>query len=68
MYLFSLTQEKIDELEEKLKNKEEELAKIQATTEIDQWKIELEEFVNQYKSWTTIEHEVSTKLKIKKKL
>jgi DNA gyrase/topoisomerase IV subunit B len=51
MYLFSLTQDRIDELEDKLRKKEEELAKVVATTVFEQWKLELDEFLTQYKAW-----------------
>ena len=49
--LFNLTQEKIDELNAKFNAKERELQKIQATTEIQQWIIELDEFVEAYNEW-----------------
>ena len=51
MALFSLTEEKIDELNNRYKNKENELKKIESTTEIDQWKFELNEFRNEYIKW-----------------
>ena len=49
--LFHLTEEKINELNEKYKNKEEELKDIIKTSEIDIWKKELEEFVIEYKKF-----------------
>ena len=49
--LFSLTQEKIDELKKKLEDKEEELANVQDTNEIIMWKSELNEFKDVYKKW-----------------
>ena len=49
--LFSLTKEKIDELNEKLKNKEEELENVKSKTELEMWKIELNEFKDVYKKW-----------------
>jgi len=51
MPLFNLTEEKINELIEKYNNKEQELIKIQTTSEIDQWTYELDEFVDKYKLW-----------------
>ena len=48
MYLFSLTQDRIDELENRLKNKESELQKVIDTTIIDQWKLELDELLEKY--------------------
>jgi DNA topoisomerase-2 len=51
MSLFSLTEEKIDELNNRYKNKEEELKIVQSTSEIDQWKSELNEFKNEYIKW-----------------
>ena len=50
--LFNLTEEKITELNDKYNTKDEELAKVKATSEIDQWEYELDEFVNAYKKWT----------------
>jgi DNA topoisomerase-2 len=41
MPIYSLSKEKIDELQKKIDNLEDELAKIEATTEIQQWKVEL---------------------------
>lgn len=49
MYLFSLTEEKTEELQNKFNNKEEELAVVKATTEIEMWKKDLEEFTTRYK-------------------
>ena len=51
MSLFSLTEEKIDELNNRYKNKEEELKRVQSTSEIDQWMSELNEFKNEYIKW-----------------
>lgn len=51
MSLFSLTKEKIDELNEKLKNKEEELALVKSTSELEMWKKELNEFKSAYSTW-----------------
>ena len=61
MPLFNLTQDKIDELNEKLKNKEEELGKIQSTTEIEQWKYELNELETKYKEWCIIHSNLDNK-------
>tara|TARA_B110000208_G_C11789740_1_gene437003 strand:- start:65 stop:3499 length:3435 start_codon:yes stop_codon:yes gene_type:complete len=49
--LFSLTLEKIDELNEKFLNKEEELNNVKAISEIDMWKSELSEFLERYLHW-----------------
>jgi DNA topoisomerase-2 len=51
MPLFNLTYEKIEELNEKVRNKEEELLKVQSTSETDQWKMELDEFEREYSKW-----------------
>lgn len=51
MPLFNLTYEKIEELNEKVKNKEQELMKVQSTSETDQWKMELDEFEVEYGKW-----------------
>ena len=72
MQLFSLTEEKINELNEKLKNKEEELAYVRSKSEIDMWNIELKEFLKAYKKWKEItqrpydEEVVTTLNKIRK--
>ena len=49
--LFSLTKEKIDELKEKLINKEEELENVKVTTEKEMWRSELKEFLKEYNKW-----------------
>jgi DNA topoisomerase-2 len=41
MPIYSLSKEKIDELQKKIDNLEDEFAKIEGTTEIQQWKVEL---------------------------
>ena len=64
--LFNLTQEKIEELNEKFNNKEQELNKILIITEIEQWSIELDEFVDEYKKWA-IKHTNQDKKIVKKK-
>ena len=51
MKLFNLTEEKIAELVEKYNNKEQELRKVESTSETEQWIIELDEFVEAYKVW-----------------
>jgi DNA topoisomerase-2 len=66
--LFNLTQEKIDELNEKYNSKAEELFKIQSTTEITQWTIELDEFLNAYNEWIIKHSNLDNKPSIKKKL
>jgi len=65
--LFNLTQEKIDELNAKFNAKELELKKIQSTTEIQQWIIELDEFVSAYMQWI-IKHSNLDKKPLKKKI
>ena len=52
MPLFSLTDEKINELQSKLDDKQKELVKVESTTEKDQWKLELNEFLTTYKIWS----------------
>jgi DNA topoisomerase-2 len=59
MPLFSLTEEKIAELQEKLDNKEQELATVEGTSEIDQWKEELNQVLEIYESWAQAKQEVS---------
>ena len=49
--LFHLTLEKIEELNDRLKEKEEELAYVKKTTPIEFWKKELKEFEDIYKQW-----------------
>lgn len=56
--LFSLTQEKIDELQDKLNTKIQELAKVETTSCIDQWRIELNEFLVKYDEWINYKPEV----------
>jgi DNA gyrase/topoisomerase IV subunit B len=51
MPLFSLTDEKIKELEDKCKNKEEELINIEGTSEEDIWIKELNELRSEYLIW-----------------
>lgn len=48
MPLFSLTEEKIAELQEKLDSKQEELATVEGTSETDQWRSELDEVLEIY--------------------
>lgn len=48
MPLYSLTYEKIEELKNKVNNKEEELESLLAITEKDMWKTELDELVVKY--------------------
>ena len=52
MPLFSLTDEKINELQSKLDEKQQELVKVESTSEKDQWKLELNEFLTTYKIWS----------------
>jgi hypothetical protein len=49
-----LTQEKIDELNERYNRAEEELRLIQERSEVEQWTIELDEFVKNYNEWLSI--------------
>jgi DNA topoisomerase-2 len=58
MGLFSLTEEKIQELQTKLDEKQKELAIIETTTEKEQWKIELTEFLEQYEKWSQAKSEM----------
>ena len=67
--LFSLTQEKIDELQDKLNAKIEELNKVETTSCIDQWRLELEEFLVKYEEWINFKPEVILpKTKVTKKV
>ena len=66
--LFNLTLEKIDELNEKFNSKEQELHHIQITTEIEQWTIELDEFLNAYNEWIIKHSNLDKKPIVKKKL
>ena len=63
MALFSLTEEKIMELQEKLDNKLKELEKIQSISEKDQWKLELNEFLEIYNKWSEVKQQVLTEKK-----
>jgi len=58
MPLFSLTEERIAELQTKLDEKEEELATVEGTSETDQWRTELNEVLEVYKSWSQTKQEV----------
>jgi DNA topoisomerase-2 len=49
--LFNLTEEKIEELNNKLKEKEKELEYVKVTTPIQMWKIELKELLKEYNTW-----------------
>jgi DNA topoisomerase-2 len=66
--LFNLTLEKINELNEKFNTKEQELHHIKITTEIEQWSIELDEFLNAYNEWIIKHSNLDKKPIIKKKL
>jgi DNA topoisomerase-2 len=66
MYLFSLTEEKIEELKKKIDNKEEELKTVKSTTEIEMWKRELDELVLKYEE--QLKQETPTVKKSKKKV
>jgi DNA topoisomerase-2 len=56
--LFSLTEEKVLELQEKLDNKQQELEKIKITSEEEQWNHELKELEIKYKEFITIPEQV----------
>jgi hypothetical protein len=56
--LFSLTEEKIAELQAKLDDKQTELVKVESTSEKDQWKMELNEFLEIYKEWSEAKPEI----------
>ena len=49
--LFNLTEEKINELYHKYNVKIEELKKVTMSIEVDEWALELDEFVIAYKQW-----------------
>jgi DNA topoisomerase-2 len=51
MGLFSLTLEKIEELNEEYNNKKKEFDDYNSTTEVKLWERELEDFVTYYKQW-----------------
>ena len=59
--LFNLTQEKIDELNDKYLNKEKELQIVMETSEIDKWIAELDEFVQKYNEWTKLHSNLDKK-------
>ena len=61
--LFNLTQEKIDELNEKFNNKEQELKIIENTSEQDQWISELDELSKKYKDWNNLHSNLDKKVK-----
>lgn len=68
MPLFSLTDEKITELQAKLSAKQEELDHVQSVSEIEQWRLELEEFLVLYEEWNNYKPEtIVSKLKSTKK-
>jgi DNA topoisomerase-2 len=63
--LFNLTEEKVNELLEQFNNKQQELVKVQSTTEIDQWNSELDEFVEAYNKWTKVHSNLDNKQTVK---
>jgi DNA topoisomerase-2 len=68
MPLFAFTYEKINELNERFNAKEQELIKIQSISEIEQWKIELNELEDAYNKWLIIHSNLDKKpVKILKK-
>ena len=65
MSLFSLTQDKIEELDNKYKNKQDEIETIKNTTVFEFWTKELDEFVVEYnKMLKVIEENKQTNKKI----
>lgn len=71
MYLFSLTEEKIEELKKKITDKKEELAKVRDTSEMQMWRNDLDELMKRYEEWlmeNTKTKEVAMKKKSKKKV
>jgi DNA topoisomerase-2 len=66
MPLYSLTYEKIEELRNKLKNKEEELENLMGITEKEMWKNELDELVVKYNEFLKSFEENKTKPVVKK--
>ena len=66
--LFNLTQDKIDELNNKFNQKEQELHKIHSTTEIEQWNNELDELVGEYNEWIIKHSNLDKKPQPKKKV
>ena len=57
MPLFNLTYEKIEELNSKLKEKEQELYVVKTTPATDVWKKELKELRTEYNKWYKEKHE-----------
>ena len=57
MPLFNLTYEKIEELNSKLKEKEEELYLVKTTPATDVWKKELKELRTEYNKWYKEKHD-----------
>ena len=51
--LFNLTLEKIEELNNKLKEKEQELNYVKITPPVDVWRLELKELLKEYEAWYT---------------
>ena len=49
--LFNLTLEKIEELNNKLKEKEQELNYVKITPPVDVWRLELKELLKEYEAW-----------------
>jgi DNA topoisomerase-2 len=66
MPLYSLTYEKIEELRNKLNNKEEELENLMGITEKEMWKNELDELVVKYNEFLKSFEENKTKPVVKK--
>jgi DNA topoisomerase-2 len=65
MSLFSLTLDKIDDLDNKYKNKQDEIEIIKNTTVIQQWTKELDEFIVEYnKMLKVIEEEIKNNKKV----
>jgi hypothetical protein len=66
MPLFSLTYEKIEDLTKKFEDKEQELAKVKVTTEIEQWTLELDDFIDAYNKWIEV-HSIKDNIVVKPK-
>ncbi len=59
MSLWSMTKEKLDELQKKIDEGEEELERLLSTTELDIWRQELEEFIDTYREWKDLHEDDS---------
>ena len=69
--LFNLTEEKIEELNNRLKEKEEELHNVRSTSPIEMWKLELKQLLKEYNIWYNqktkqFDDNINSKFKIQK--